>query len=163
MDLRRLRELFLRDNVRSNVNKIVALCEAAGGDGHPSIERVVALATAGARPVEVRNARLPWGVFGRWLKYPNKDVFEVADGLPSRDWTIAHELGHLVLGHGKLFSEVESAVKSGAEPSTVMLRSCGAASHEACELEAERFAALLLDRLRVIADLSAGGTQELLG
>ncbi|WP_422395689.1 ImmA/IrrE family metallo-endopeptidase [Rhodococcus sovatensis] len=163
MDLRRVREVRFWDKVRRSVNKIAALCEAADGDGHPSIERVVAIATAGPRPVEVRNARLPWGVFGRWLRYPDKDVFEVADGLPSRDWTIAHELGHLVLGHGKLFSEIGSTASLRSEPSTVMSRSCGAASHERCELEAERFAALLLDRLRVIADLSASGTQELLG
>ena len=42
---------------------------------------------------------LPPGVCGQWRQYADRDVFLIQKGLPAWDRTLAHELGHLVLGH----------------------------------------------------------------
>ncbi len=44
-------------------------------------------------------ADLPPGVCGQWRQYADRDVFLIQKGLPAWDRTLAHELGHLVLGH----------------------------------------------------------------
>lgn len=59
-----------------------------------------AWATANGRTLVIQDAVLPAGVFGQWLSLPDRDVVQVGVGVVvGRDRTIAHELGHMVLGH----------------------------------------------------------------
>ncbi|MBA0044736.1 hypothetical protein [Mycobacteroides sp. LB1] len=104
------------------------------------------------RPITVEDELLPAGVFGQWLSFPDRDVLKVRpDGL-SRERTIAHELGHMVLGHrGQAITDYATAHMEAASPGLVALvlqRSCGETHgwpHE--EIAAEQFASLLLRRL----------------
>ncbi|KXO95780.1 hypothetical protein AXK56_16340 [Tsukamurella pulmonis] len=83
----------------------------------------------GAR-ISVRDAVLPFGAFGRWVRYPDgQEVFEVAVGLAARDWTVAHELGHLMLRH-------DHQGRGGC-----------ASAHRRAERDAERFASLITSRI----------------
>lgn len=96
---------------------------------------VAAVALHEGIELTVREADLPPGSFGRWLRYRDgREVFEVAHCLPSRDWTIAHELGHLMLRH------YEDAP---------LQRGCHAVD-ERSEHDAERFASLLTSRLELV-------------
>src|ERR1700722_12894500 len=51
------------------------------------------------RPIEIQMEELPPGVCGQWRSYADHDVFLIQQGLPAWDRTLAHELGHLMLGH----------------------------------------------------------------
>src|SRR5687768_111943 len=68
--------------------------------GEVSLARLVqAVSQDRARPIELKMADLPPGVCGQWRQYTDRDVFLIQNGLPAWDRTLAHELGHLVLGH----------------------------------------------------------------
>jgi CubicO group peptidase (beta-lactamase class C family) len=60
---------------------------------------VRAVGDSQGRPIVVNTAELPAGVSGQWRQYADYDEFLIQDGLPTADRTLAHELGHLVLGH----------------------------------------------------------------
>lgn len=73
-------------------------------DGAPQLGCSVSVvahawAAANGRTLVIQDAVLPAGVFGRWLSLPDRDVVQVGVGVVGRDRTIAHELGHMVLGH----------------------------------------------------------------
>src|SRR6201747_1329937 len=68
--------------------------------GEVSLARLVeSVAEDRSRPIELKMADLPSGVCGQWRQYVDRDVFLIQQGLPAGDRTLAHELGHLVLGH----------------------------------------------------------------
>ena len=68
--------------------------------GEVSLPRLVdAVSEDRERPIELKMADLPPGVCGQWRQYADRDVFLIQKGLPAWDRTLAHELGHLVLGH----------------------------------------------------------------
>ena len=68
--------------------------------GEVSLPRLVdAVSEDRERPIELKMADLPPGVCGQWRQYGDRDVFLIQKGLPAWDRTLAHELGHLVLGH----------------------------------------------------------------
>ena len=64
--------------------------------------------TTRARPIELKIGGSAAGVCGQWRQYADRDVFLIQQGLPAGDRTLAHELGHLVLGHEGI-SVVEAA------------------------------------------------------
>jgi hypothetical protein len=114
------------------------------------------------RPIEVSMAELPAGVSGQWRQYGDRDEFLIQDGLPTADRTLAHELGHLVLGHdGIPVAEVarQSAEVAGDDLISYMLNQrtgCMGPGGEDVEQQAEDFAALLLYRLgRLRSDRSS--------
>ena len=114
------------------------------------------------RPIDVNTAELPPGVSGQWRQYAGRDEFLIQDGLPTADRTLAHELGHLVLGHdGIPVAEVarESAEFAGDDLIGYMLNQrtgCMGPGGEDIEQQAEDFAALLLYRLgRLRSDRSS--------
>ena len=114
------------------------------------------------RPIEVSMAELPAGVSGQWRQYADRDEFLIQDGLPTADRTLAHELGHLVLGHDGLpVAEVarQSAEVAGDDLISYMLNQrtgCMGPGGEDVEQQAEDFAALLLYRLgRLRSDRSS--------
>lgn len=114
------------------------------------------------RPIEVSMAELPTGVCGQWRQYVDRDEFLIQQGLPAGDRTLAHELGHLVLGHeGISIAEAarEAVELADSDLISYMLNQrtgCMGPNGEDIEQEAEDFAALLLYRLgRLPSDRSS--------
>ncbi|MCX8558801.1 MULTISPECIES: ImmA/IrrE family metallo-endopeptidase [Mycobacteriaceae] len=131
--------------------------------GEVSLARLVeAVSEDRGRPIEVTMADLPPGVCGQWRQYNDRDVFLLQKGLPAGDRTLAHELGHLVLGHEGV-SVVEAARDSMELASSDLIgymlnqrTGCMGPAGEEAEQEAEDFAALLIHRLgRLPSDRSS--------
>ncbi len=142
------------------VNQVLNL---APRRGEVSLTRLVAaVADHHGRPIELTVEDLPAGVCGQWRQYADHDVFLIQRGLPAGDRTLAHELGHLVLGHEGI-SVVEAARDTvelaGSDLIGYMLNQrtgCMGPSGEDAEQEAEDFAALLIYRLgRLPSDRSS--------
>ncbi len=146
--------------VTKAVNDVLDL---APRHGAVSLSRLVAaVGEHRARPIEITMAELPSGVTGQWRQYGDHDVFLIQQGLPTGDRTLAHELGHLVLGHyGIPVAEAAREVTEAASDDLIgyMLNQrtgCMGPSGEDAEQEAEDFAALLLYRLgRLPSDRSS--------
>ncbi|MCW2651272.1 MAG: hypothetical protein JWR32_2248 [Mycobacterium sp.] len=142
---------------------VSAVLELAPRPGEVSIIRLVeAVSASRDRPIEIEMADLPPGVCGQWRQYADHDVFLIQKGLPAWDRTLAHELGHLVLGHEGM--PVAQAARDTTELASddligYMLNQrtgCMGPSGEAAEQEAEDFAALLSYRLgRLPSDRSS--------
>ena len=142
------------------VNEVLDL---APRRGEVSLARLVqSVAEDRGRPIELKMADLPSGVCGQWRQYVDRAVFLIQKGLPAWDRTLAHELGHLVLGHQGI--PVVDAAKGATELATddligYMLNQrtgCMGPAGEDAEQEAEDFAALLGHRLgRLRSDRSS--------
>jgi hypothetical protein len=138
--------------------------------GEVSLARLVAaVADDRGRPIELKMAELPAGVCGQWRQYVDRDVFLIQEGLPAGDRTLAHELGHLVLGHEGM-SVVEAARDNTEFASSDLIgymlnqrTGCMGPSGEDAEQEAEDFAALLIYRLGRLPSDRASIVQVRLG
>jgi hypothetical protein len=137
--------------------------DLAPRSGEVSLARLVdAVASDRRRPIELKMAELPSGVCGQWRQYADRDVFLIQQGLPAGDRTLAHELGHLVLGHEGI-SVFEAARENTEVASSDLIgymlnqrTGCMGPSGEDAEQEAEDFAALLIYRLgRLPSDRSS--------
>ncbi len=137
--------------------------ELAPRRGEVSLTRLVSAVSADrGRPIEIQLADLPAGVCGQWRQYVDHDVFLIQHGLPTWQRTLAHELGHLVLGHQGI-PVVEAALQAtelaGEDLIGYMLNQrtgCMGPSGADAEQEAEDFAALLIYRLgRMPSDRSS--------
>lgn len=133
------------------VNDVLAL---APEHGVVSVGRLVAAVGADrGRPIEITAAELPAGVSGQWRQYSDHDEFLIQEGLPTAERTLAHELGHLILGHeGVPVTELarDHTVVASDDLISYMLNQrtgCLGPAGEDAEQEAEDFAALLLYRL----------------
>jgi len=133
------------------VNEVLAL---APEHGVVSVSRLVtAVGADRGRPIEITVAELPSGVSGQWRQYADRDEFLIQDGLPTAERTLAHELGHLMLGHdGIPVTELarDQTVMASDDLISYMLNQrtgCLGPAGEDAEQEAEDFAALLLYRL----------------
>ena len=142
------------------VNDVLDL---APRQGEVSLPRLVeAVSESRGRPIELTTAELPPGVCGQWRQYADKDVFLIQQGLPAWDRTLAHELGHLVLGHEGI-PVVQAAMDSTELASSDLIgymlnqrTGCMGPAGEDAEQEAEDFAALLIYRLgRLPSDRSS--------
>ena len=149
------------------VNDVLAL---APRHGEVSLARLVAAVGADrARPIDVIPADLPPGVSGQWRQFADHDEFLIQDGLPTVDRTLAHELGHLVLGHeGSPVTEVARETTEFASDDLIsyMLNQrtgCMGPGGEDVEQQAEDFAALLLYRLGRLRSDRASIVQVRLG
>lgn len=140
-----------------------AVLDLAPRRGEVTLMRLVeSVADNQARPIEVTVTELPPGVCGQWRQYRDRDVFLIQQGLPAWDRTLAHELGHLVLGHDGI-SIVEAAEDAAELASSDLIAymlnqrtGCMGPNGEDIEQEAEDFAALLLYRLgRLPSDRSS--------
>ena len=148
---------------RRVANAVASVLELAPHRGEVSIIRLVrAVGESRSRPVSIEMAELPPGVCGQWRQYGDRDVFLIQRGLPAWDRTLAHELGHLVLGHEGI--PVTQAARdttelAGEDLIGYMLNQrtgCMGPSGEDAEQEAEDFAALLSYRLgRLPSDRSS--------
>ncbi len=131
--------------------------------GEVSLPRLVeAVSAHRGRTIELTSGELPPGVCGQWRQYADRDVFLIQQGLPAWDRTLAHELGHLVLGHEGI--PVTQAARDSTEVASSELigymlnqrTGCMGPSGEDAEQEAEDFAALLIYRLgRLPSDRSS--------
>ena len=148
---------------RSVTRAVAAVLDLAPRHGEVSLHRLVdAVSEERARPIDLIMAELPPGVCGQWRQYVDRDVFLIQKGLPAWDRTLAHELGHLVLGHDGI-SVVEAAQESVELASSDLIgymlnqrTGCMGPSGEDAEQDAEDFAALLIYRLgRLPSDRSS--------
>ncbi|MGL4305251.1 MAG: ImmA/IrrE family metallo-endopeptidase [Mycobacteriaceae bacterium] len=124
---------------------------------------IEAVARERERPIDIISDELPPGVCGEWRQYQDADLFILQRGLPTRDRTLAHELGHVVLGHQGV--PIVQAATDNAEVASESLiaymlsqrSGClGTADGERAEQEAEDFAAMLIYRLgRLPSDRSS--------
>ncbi|TRW88918.1 DUF955 domain-containing protein [Mycolicibacterium sp. 018/SC-01/001] len=131
--------------------------------GEITLPRLVqAVSEHRGRTIELTTAELPPGVCGQWRQYADHDVFLIQQGLPAWDRTLAHELGHLVLGHEGI--PVTQAARNSTEVASSELigymlnqrTGCMGPAGEDAEQEAEDFAALLIYRLgRLPSDRSS--------
>jgi hypothetical protein len=146
--------------VTDAVNDVLALAPRRGEVSLAGL--VAAVGENRTRPIEVSSSELPAGVSGQWRQYADYDEFLIQDGRPTADRTLAHELGHLVLGHDGM--PVTEAAREAAEVASddligYMLNQrtgCMGPGGEDVEQEAEDFAALLLYRLgRLRSDRSS--------
>ncbi len=122
--------------------------------GEVTVNRLVdAVSVHRGRRIEIKMADLPPGVCGQWRQYDDHDEFLIQQGLPTWERTLAHELGHLVLGHeGIAVAEMarRSTEVAGDDLIAYMLNQrtgCMGPGGEDVEQEAEDFAALLIYRL----------------
>jgi hypothetical protein len=153
--------------VTNAVNDVLALAPRHGEVSLAGL--VAAVGDHRARPIEVGSSELPAGVSGQWRQYADHDEFLIQDGLPTADRTLAHELGHLVLGHDGM--PVTEAAREAAEVASDDLISymlnqrtgCMGPGGEDVEQEAEDFAALLLYRLGRLPSDRASIVQVRLG
>jgi len=116
----------------------------------PTIERIR------DRPLQVLcNGDLAPGVFGVWRSYPDRDEVHYAPWVASLDRTVAHEFGHMLLGH-KGVSAVATATRTlppeWHEMAIFMLRECGQLDcldkpQRRFEVEAEAFSSELCRRI----------------
>ena len=98
---------------RSVTRAVNEVLDLAPRQGEVSLTRLVdAVSEDRGRPIELTMAELPPGVCGQWRQYADRDVFLIQQGLPAWDRTLAHELGHLVLGHEGI-SIVDAAAAAG--------------------------------------------------
>ncbi|WP_040833132.1 ImmA/IrrE family metallo-endopeptidase [Nocardia brevicatena] len=138
-----------------------AVCAvAADADATTLDEVVAAVAAERGRPIGIVDADLGPGVCGQRRHYPSKDVIVLADALPSRGHTLAHELGHIVFDHeGAPVPEATPAVSDGLIAymlSQRVHRSIADGANDRAEWEAETFAAMLMTRLRVFNSRGVG-------
>ena len=99
---------------RSVTRAVGAVLDLAPRHGEVSLIRLVdAVSEDRGHPIELKMADLPPGVCGQWRQYADRDVFLIQQGLPAWDRTLAHELGHLVLGHEGI--PVVEAARDNAE------------------------------------------------
>jgi hypothetical protein len=137
------------------VTKAVSdVLELAPRHGEVTVQRLVrAVGDARDRQIEIEMADLPPGVCGQWRQYRDSDTFLIQQGLPTWERTLAHELGHLVLGHTGI--PIVEAARSSVELATDDLIGYMLNQRTGCmgpngaddEQEAEDFAALLIFRL----------------
>jgi hypothetical protein len=148
---------------RSVTRAVGAVLDLAPRQGEVSLARLVeAVSVDRGRPIELTTADLPPGVCGQWRQYAERDVFLIQKGLPAWDRTLAHELGHLVLGHEGIpvvDAALENTEMASSDLIAYMLNQrtgCMGPNGEDLEQEAEDFAALLLYRLgRLPSDRSS--------
>ncbi|WP_459961489.1 M78 family metallopeptidase domain-containing protein [Nocardia sp. IFM 10818] len=143
--------------VNSAVDRVFAM--ATAGESTSLDGLVAAVARERGRPLRViEDPGMPAGVFGQWIHYRDRDEVSFASWVQTRDRTVAHELGHILLGHqGRPVLELaRDALPAGIHDMAALMlrRECGNAVGIEEESAAEQFASLLLNRLQ-----SIGGKQ----
>jgi len=150
-----------RSGVNTRVEVVVSqiLNQLSSGAAASSLDGVVdAVARVRGRPITVvASSTLPPGVCGRWLARATDDLVEIHMDVPSKSFTTAHELGHMMLGHrGRSVVPTAAEASDVASPGLVefmLTRGSDESRPEeaAQETEAEEFAAILMRRLRQAA------------
>jgi hypothetical protein len=136
---------------KSPMQAVYKLLDSAQDDESCSVfELVPTVARLRGRPIHVEEADLPPGTFGQWLATPDTDLIVLPSSAVNREITIAHEFGHMLLGHvGFSMPDLADSMTIAASSGLVglVLRREGDGFDGRQELAAEEFARLLLDRL----------------
>ena len=139
-----------------------AVCAVAADFDATTLDDVVAAISAERqRPIEIASDTLGPGVCGQRRSYPDKDVIVLASVLPTRDHTLAHELGHIVFDHPGQPAP-ETTLEASDDLIAYMLSQRAHqqivedGEDEQCEWEAETFASMLMTRLRVFHNRGTG-------
>ncbi|WP_054816596.1 ImmA/IrrE family metallo-endopeptidase [Nocardia arizonensis] len=139
-----------------------AVCAVAADFDATTLDEVVAaVARERGREIEIASARLGPGVCGQRRFYPDRDVIVLAAALPSREHTLAHELGHIVFDHQGAPAP-EATLEASEDLVAYVLgqrahrRVADDGTDDLAEWEAETFAAMLMTRLRVFNGRGAG-------
>lgn len=110
-----------------------------------------ALARDRGRPLVIHEGPdLPNRIFGQWIRHPDYDEVKYGRWVHARERTIAHELGHIVLGHvGKPAIELAREVlpPERHDLAALMLQRDCDDTKSPEEADAEAFGNLLLHRL----------------
>ncbi|MEU9807669.1 hypothetical protein [Mycobacterium sp. NPDC050853] len=135
--------------IRSAVNEVLANAPTETSSVQDLIQ---AWGLHRGKSITIEDEVLPAGVFGQWLSFPDRDVLRIRPGALSRERTIAHELGHIALGHhGQPVADYLNSQMQAASTDLVaymLQRSCDEThAWPREEVAAERFASLLLRRL----------------
>jgi hypothetical protein len=139
-----------------------AVCAVAADFDATTLDEVVlAVSAERRRPIEIDSGPLGPGVCGQRRTYPDRDVIVLAAALPSREHTLAHELGHIVFDHpGEITTEVTLAASDDLIAYMLNRRAyqqmVAEGPDELAEWEAETFASMLMTRLRVFHSRGAG-------
>ncbi|MEV0250293.1 ImmA/IrrE family metallo-endopeptidase [Nocardia sp. NPDC050712] len=139
-----------------------AVCAVAADFDATTLDQVVeAIARERRREIEIASAHLGPGVCGQRRLYPDRDVIVLAALLPSREHTLAHELGHIIFDHeGAPAPEVTLEASDDLIAYMLSQRAhqeiLDDGADEQAEWEAETFAAMLMTRLRVFNTRGAG-------
>ncbi|WP_036566831.1 ImmA/IrrE family metallo-endopeptidase [Nocardia sp. BMG51109] len=140
-----------------------AVCAVAADYDATTLDEVVqAVSAERRRPIEIgASGELGPGVCGQRRIFPEKDVIVLAPSLPTREHTLAHELGHIVFDHpGAPAPEVTMEASDDLIAYMLSQRAhqqvVDDGEDEQCEWEAETFASMLMTRLRVFHNRGAG-------
>jgi hypothetical protein len=143
---------------------VARLFDAATAEEARSLRGLTATwARLAGRSIEVEEVDdLEPGVCGQWCSGPTHDTLRLRRGLPSKDWTHGHELGHVVLGHqGRPVADGASSDVAVADTALVeyMLNRGGDGSEADSKQEdqAEAFAGLLMARMRTASRSASPG------
>ncbi|WP_019201656.1 ImmA/IrrE family metallo-endopeptidase [Tsukamurella sp. 1534] len=119
------------DRATRAVRDVLRVVTPEKGAGPGTVAEVVAAyADRRGRPIEIKRITLEVGVFGMWFASAERDVLVVSTGVATFDQTLAHEFGHLVLGH-------DAGCDADPDEGRAVKR----------EVEAESFATLLVRRV----------------
>lgn len=139
-----------------------AVCAVAADFDATTLDEVVfAISAERGRFIEIADAELGPGVCGQRRSYPDKDVIVLAAALPSRDHTLAHELGHVVFDHpgepaGEVTLEASDDLIAYMLSQRAHQQIVEDGQDDQFEWEAETFASMLMTRLRVFNNRGAG-------
>lgn len=133
--------------VREAVRALLARADAMGVERWSPEALVPVMEDMRRRPLRLNlTAQLPDSVTAVWHVYEGYDVIAVEDGWPTLARSIAHEYGHMMLGHGAAPADIlKPLVRTVGVSGLHMMftRRCGGVRWNAQEAEAEDFAALL--------------------
>ena len=147
---------------RRVASAVDVVCAVAADFDSVDLDHVVgAVARERHRPIDIASASLAPGVCGQRRRYPERDVIVLSSVLPNREWTLAHELGHIVFSHPgaptrDVLLEASDDLIDYMLSQRAHQRSVEHGADEMAEWEAETFASMLLTRLRVLNHRGSG-------
>lgn len=143
--------MFRRGRVDRTVRTLLDRADACGADQSSPVGVLPVVEKLRHRPIYLDlEATLPTGLTAKWFWAPESDSIAVMRNLPTRDRAVAHELGHMLLGHTGVAVPLDRWAPD-ADASAfawTMSRRRSRVEWDHVEWEAERFAALLCYELR---------------
>ena len=119
---------------------------------------IAAIAAERDRRIDIQSGTLGVGVCGELRRFDDHDTIVIAEDLPDRLRTLAHELGHVIFNHeGRRIDDSLLAADSDLIAYMLSARTVSPSggleefgADELAEWEAETFANMLLERLKVL-------------